>query len=113
MSPPAPTALRFGISDSGFQPWPLGFVLWALGFGIWDLGFGIFLMFSLHIDTARSWRGGQSQVRYTVLGLREIGQRAALVAHPDGELLRRMSEGLDLIPLAPRNEIDLSAALRL
>jgi hypothetical protein len=91
----------------------LFFVLWALGFGIWDLGFGIFLMFSLHIDTARSWRGGQSQVRYTVLGLREIGQRAALVAHPDGELLRRMSEGLDLIPLAPRNEIDLSAAWRL
>jgi glycosyltransferase involved in cell wall biosynthesis len=70
-------------------------------------------MFSLHIDTARSWRGGQSQVMYTVLGLREIGHRAALVAHPDGELLRRMSEGLDLIPLAPRNEIDLGAAWRL
>jgi glycosyltransferase involved in cell wall biosynthesis len=70
-------------------------------------------MFSLHIDTARSWRGGQSQVMYTVLGLREIGHRAALVAHPDGDLLRRMSEGMDLIPLAPRNEIDLSAAWRL
>ncbi len=50
---------------------------------------------------------------YTVLGLREIGHRAALVGHPDGELLRRMSEGLDLIPLAPRNEIDLAAAWRL
>jgi glycosyltransferase involved in cell wall biosynthesis len=70
-------------------------------------------VFSLHIDTARTWRGGQSQVKYTVMGLRAIGQRAALVAHPDGELLRRMSEGLDLIPLAPRNEIDLAAAWRL
>lgn len=70
-------------------------------------------MFSLHIDTAKSWRGGQSQVRYTVLGLREIGHRAVLVAHPEGELLKRMSEGLDLIPLAPRNEIDLAAAWRL
>jgi len=70
-------------------------------------------MFSLHVDTARSWRGGQSQVMYTVLGLREIGHRAALVAHPDGELLRRMSEGLDLIALAPRHEIDLGAAWRL
>ncbi len=70
-------------------------------------------MFSLHIDTARTWRGGQSQVRYTVLGLRQLGQRAALVAHPEGELLRRMSEGLDLIPLAPRNEVDLAAAWRL
>jgi L-malate glycosyltransferase len=70
-------------------------------------------MFSLHIDTARSWRGGQSQVMYTVLGLREIDQRAALVAHPQGELHRRMSEGLDLIPLAPMHEIDLAAAWRL
>jgi glycosyltransferase involved in cell wall biosynthesis len=50
---------------------------------------------------------------YTVLGLRESGHRAALVAHPQGELLRRMSEGLDLIPLAPRHEIDLAAAWRL
>ena len=70
-------------------------------------------MFSLHIDTATTWRGGQNQVRYTVMGLRAIGHRAALVAHPEGELLRRMSEGLDLIPLAPRNEIDLAAAWRL
>lgn len=70
-------------------------------------------MFSLHIDTARTWRGGQAQVMHTVLGLRERGHRAALVAHPDGELFRRMSEGLDLIPLAPRHEIDLAAAWRL
>src|SRR5919106_105776 len=70
-------------------------------------------MFSLHIDTARPWRGGQSQVMYTVMGLRAMGQRAALAAHPEGELFKRMSEGLDLIPLAPRNEIDLAAAWRL
>jgi glycosyltransferase involved in cell wall biosynthesis len=70
-------------------------------------------VFSLHIDTAQTWRGGQGQVRYTVMGLRALGHRAALVAHPDGELLRRMSEGMDLIPLAPRNEIDLAAAWRL
>jgi glycosyltransferase involved in cell wall biosynthesis len=70
-------------------------------------------MFSLHIDTARTWRGGQSQVLYTVQGLRAIGHRAVLVAHPEGVLLRRMSEGHDLVPLAPRNEIDLAAAWRL
>ena len=70
-------------------------------------------MFSLHIDTAKTWRGGQSQVKYTVMGLREAGHRAALVAHPDGELLRRMSEGMDLIPLAPLHEVDLAAAWRL
>ncbi|HEY7291201.1 MAG TPA: glycosyltransferase [Vicinamibacterales bacterium] len=70
-------------------------------------------MYSLHIDTARTWRGGQNQVLLTVNGLRGIGQRATLVAHPDGELRRRVTEGLDLIPLAPRTEMDLSAAWKL
>ena len=70
-------------------------------------------MFSLHIDTALGWRGGQSLVLHTVLGLRALGQRAALVAHPDGDLLRRLREGHDLVPLAPRGEVDLSAAWRL
>jgi L-malate glycosyltransferase len=50
---------------------------------------------------------------YTVMGLRAIGQRAALVAHPEGELFRRMSEGMDLVPLAPSSEIDIAAAWRL
>jgi L-malate glycosyltransferase len=70
-------------------------------------------MFSLHIDTARTWRGGQNQVLLTVNGLREIGQRAALVAHPHGELRRRADEGLELIPIGSRTEMDLSAAWRL
>jgi glycosyltransferase involved in cell wall biosynthesis len=70
-------------------------------------------MFSIHIDTARTWRGGQNQVLLTVNGLRAIGQRASLIAHPDGELRRRAAEGLDLIPIAPRTEMDLSAAWRL
>jgi glycosyltransferase involved in cell wall biosynthesis len=70
-------------------------------------------MFSLHIDTARTWRGGQNQVLLTVNGLRSIGHRAALVAHPDGELRQRVDEGLELIPIAPRTEMDLSAAWRL
>lgn len=70
-------------------------------------------MFSLHVDTARSWRGGQNQVLVTVLGLRAAGHRAMLIAHPDGDLRRRAAEGLELLPLAPRNEMDLSAAWRL
>jgi glycosyltransferase involved in cell wall biosynthesis len=70
-------------------------------------------MFSLHIDTARTWRGGQNQVLVTVLGLRALGHRTMLVAHPGGELRQRAREGLDLIPLAPKTEMDLSAAWRL
>jgi glycosyltransferase involved in cell wall biosynthesis len=70
-------------------------------------------LFSLHIDTAQSWRGGQNQVLLTVNGLRAIGHRAALAAHPGGELRRRAEEGLELIPIASRSEMDLSAAWRL
>jgi glycosyltransferase involved in cell wall biosynthesis len=70
-------------------------------------------MFSLHIDTARTWRGGQNQVLLTVNGLRAMGHRAALVAHAGGELRRRAAEGLELIPIAPRTEMDLSAAWKL
>ena len=70
-------------------------------------------MFSLHIDTARTWRGGQNQVLVTVMGLRGLGHRTMLVAHPGGELRQRAREGLDLIPLAPKTEMDLGAAWRL
>ena len=70
-------------------------------------------MFSLHVDTARSWRGGQNQVLLTVLGLRAQGHRAALVAHPDGELRRRAAEGPDLIPIASSGEMGLRAAWQL
>src|SRR5678815_5050567 len=70
-------------------------------------------VYKRQIDTARTWRGGQNQVLLTVNGLRSIGERATLVAHPDGELRRRAAEGLDLIPIAPRTEMDLSAAWRL
>lgn len=68
---------------------------------------------SLHIDTARTWRGGQQQVLLTVLGLRARGHRAVLVAHPEGVLYRRASEGDDLVPLATRSEVDLASAWRL
>lgn len=36
-----------------------------------------------------------------------------LVANGEGELFRRASEGPDLVPLAPRNEVDLSTAWKL
>ena len=48
-----------------------------------------------------------------MLGLRALGHKAVLVAHAEGELYRRASEGPDLVPLAPRNEVDLSTAWKL
>jgi L-malate glycosyltransferase len=70
-------------------------------------------VFSIHIDTARTWRGGQRQVLLTVLGLRERGHRTVLIAHPEGDLAKRASEGHDLIRLAPRAEVDLHAGWKL
>jgi L-malate glycosyltransferase len=70
-------------------------------------------VFSLHVDTAATWRGGQNQVLLTVLGLCERGERAMLVAHPNGELRRRAEEGLELVALAPGHELDLKAAWKL
>jgi len=45
--------------------------------------------------------------------MRARGHRAVLVAHNEGELFRRASEGTDLVPLAPVNEIDLATAWKL
>jgi glycosyltransferase involved in cell wall biosynthesis len=70
-------------------------------------------VFSLQIDTARSWRGGQNQVLLTARGLRARGHRVVVVAHPDGELRKRLPADLEVVPLAPRNEVDLPAAWRL
>jgi len=70
-------------------------------------------MFSLHLHTSAAWRGGHDQVLQTVMGLRSLGHRAELVAHPDGELQRHAREGLDLIPLAAEREMDFRAGMRL
>ena len=45
--------------------------------------------------------------------MRQRGHRAVLIAHREGELFRRASEGPDLVPLAPMNEIDLATAWKL
>jgi glycosyltransferase involved in cell wall biosynthesis len=68
---------------------------------------------SVHIDTARTWRGGQNQVLLTVTGLEEIGHPAVLVAHDSGELKRRAREGLRFVGFSPKSEFDVHAAWQL
>jgi glycosyltransferase involved in cell wall biosynthesis len=70
-------------------------------------------MFSVHIDTARTWRGGQNQLLLAARGLRARGHKVALVVHPDGELRARLGADGEAIALAPRSEVDLPAAWRL
>jgi glycosyltransferase involved in cell wall biosynthesis len=68
---------------------------------------------SVHIDTARTWRGGQNQVLQLVTGLESLGHRTWLVAHARGELKRRAQEGLRFIGFSPRSEFDVQAAWQL
>jgi L-malate glycosyltransferase len=70
-------------------------------------------MFSVQIDSGRSWRGGQYQAMLLALGLRARGHRVVVVAHPQGELRRRLPSDNEVVDLAPRNEVDLPAAWRL
>ncbi|MEO8071034.1 MAG: glycosyltransferase family 4 protein, partial [Acidobacteriota bacterium] len=70
-------------------------------------------MKSLHIDTAKTWRGGQNQVLLTVTGLSETGHQALLVAHEEGELRRRAHEGLRFVGFSPRSEFDVHAGWQL
>jgi glycosyltransferase involved in cell wall biosynthesis len=70
-------------------------------------------MISVQIDTGRSWRGGQNQVLLLTRGLRARGHRVVFVIHPDGELRKRLDGEAEVVPLAPRTEVDLPAAWRL
>ena len=70
-------------------------------------------MKSIHVDTARTWRGGQNQVLHLVNGLGELGHQAVLVAHDAGELKRRAQEGLRFVGFTPRSEFDVHAAWQL
>jgi glycosyltransferase involved in cell wall biosynthesis len=68
---------------------------------------------SVHVDTARTWRGGQHQVFLTVTGLCELGHPAVLVAQASGELSRRAQEGLRTVALNPSGEFDVQAGWQL
>ncbi len=68
---------------------------------------------SVHVDTARTWRGGQNQVLLTVTGLEALGHPAVLVAHADGALKRRAQEGLRFVGFSPKSEFDVHAAWQL
>jgi len=68
----------------------------------------------VHVDTERTWRGGEQQVTYLVRGLLERGHAPLLVAPPDAEIRRRFDRwGLPVTPLRMRGEADLGAAIRL
>lgn len=68
----------------------------------------------LHIDTEKSWRGGQQQAAYLIEALHNDGYQTALVGQPDsaiGAFCR--TKGLPFFPLRMLGEIDFIAGFRI
>src|SRR5437016_10384727 len=68
----------------------------------------------LHVDSGRSWRGGQRQVLLLATGLRDLGYRTLVVAPTGSPLIRRAEhEGLPTYRLTLRGEWDIRSAREL
>jgi glycosyltransferase involved in cell wall biosynthesis len=68
----------------------------------------------LHVDSGRSWRGGQRQVFLLATGLRDLGYRTLVVAPPGSPLIRRAEQaGLPTYRLTLRGEWDIRSAREL
>lgn len=65
-----------------------------------------------HIDTERTWRGGQQQVEWLVRGLEARGHDNLLVVRDGGALCRRM-RGRHVLAVRPFAEWDPAAALKI
>lgn len=68
----------------------------------------------LHVDSGRSWRGGQRQVFLLATGLRDKGYRTLVVAPTGSPLIRRAEHaGLPTYRLTLRGEWDIRSAREL
>jgi glycosyltransferase involved in cell wall biosynthesis len=68
----------------------------------------------LHVDTARTWRGGQNQVLLTVLGQRRAGHDVTLACRRGGALERRAQiAGVATEALPFRGDVSPRATARL
>jgi glycosyltransferase involved in cell wall biosynthesis len=63
------------------------------------------------VDAGRAWRGGQRQALLLMEGLRERGHRVRGAFRAGAPLARAAADaGFDVLPIAPRAELDLAAA---
>ncbi|MCK4546887.1 MAG: glycosyltransferase [Candidatus Eisenbacteria sp.] len=68
----------------------------------------------VHVNTARSWRGGERQVVLLARGLKDHGHTVLLVCQPGSPLaVRAAREELPVVMLRMRGEWDLPASMRL
>src|SRR5687767_9055390 len=71
-------------------------------------------LYSIHLSTAKSWRGGENQVFLLTRGLLARGQRVLVVAPKGAPLLERCAEAqIPARGIGLRGEIDPLATIRL
>ena len=68
----------------------------------------------LHINTERTWRGGEQQTLYLVRGQKERGLTVMLACQPGSPLAQRAAEaGIDVVQIRMRGEADVAAMRKL
>ena len=68
----------------------------------------------VHVDTERTWGGGERQVFELAVGLQALGHRCWVAARPAARLATSLAEaGVPVLGLSPRFEWDPAAAARL
>lgn len=71
-------------------------------------------MRTLHIDTERTWRGGEQQAFSLMTGLIRSGHFAEAVCRRDGEFCRSLRDAdINALEIKPHGEYDLLAAARI
>jgi len=69
---------------------------------------------TVHINTARGWRGGEQQSYYLIRGLLERGHSAQVIAQPDEEYEQRLKEAaVPVHSIRMRGEWDVVAAFKI
>lgn len=68
----------------------------------------------LHIDSEKTWRGGQQQVAYLLKGLFDKGIDSVLVCQPESEYTSYcVRENIPFFPVKMRGELDFIAAWKI
>ena len=67
----------------------------------------------LHLNNAKTWRGGEQQLAYLVQGLKQKKIPQIVVGQPGSELQKRISDKVEFIPLKTRGEYDIFAAYKI
>ncbi len=71
-------------------------------------------MNTLHVNTEKTWRGGEQQTVFLAKGLIKLGHKAAIVCQPDSPLaLKAKEEQIETYELKMRGEADVIAILKL